>query len=351
MATDVSQLPYSTFIDIVNNYSSTDANAMLVSAARVLDRQCPLLSILPMMPSNNVLSNVAVRTDSLPVPGTRRFNIGVGTTAAHNTQISDPMALWEDYSDTDKELCNIQNDPTAWRLDQDASHMEGFRQLMESTLFYGSLGFDPGSFNGLSTRFNNLESYPNGDQSWVPNVWNNGATTGNSTSIWALEFGPKKITGLYPRNTAGGLMVDDLGERTKEYASSTNGSAPYSTLKLQVYSTHLRWWMGLQVQDERCVQRIANINPTALSANNFDENVLIEALTYLPGGGDDPSTVILCNRGMKAQIDIRAVSQKLNAYYTQNVETGDIWGKRVTRFQGIPILMSEKILNTETIVS
>ena len=142
---DVSQLGYSTFIDVVNNYSSTDANASLVTAARVLDRQCPLLSILPMVPSNNILSNVAVRNDSLPVPGTRRFNEGVSTTAAHNTQITDPMAMWEDYSDTDKELCNIQNDPTAWRMDQDASHMEGFRQLMESTLIYGSLAFDPGS--------------------------------------------------------------------------------------------------------------------------------------------------------------------------------------------------------------
>ena len=347
---DVSQLGYPTFIDVVNNYSSTDANASLVTAARVLDRQCPLLSILPMVPSNNILSNVAVRNDSLPVPGTRRFNEGVSTTAAHNTQITDPMAMWEDYSDTDKELCNIQNDPTAWRMDQDASHMEGFRQLMESTLIYGSLAYDPGSFNGLATRFNNLESYPNGDQSWVPNVWNNGQTTGNSTSIWAIEFGPKKVYGLYPRNTAGGLMVTDLGERTKEYYTALSNQG--ASKKLQVYSTHLKWWMGIQVEDERCVQRIANINPTGFSGpNGFDENVLIEALTYLPGGGDDPSTVILVNRGMKAQIDIRAVSQKINGYYTQNVETGDIWGKRVTRFQGIPILMDEKILNTEVPVS
>lgn len=347
---DVSQLGYSTFIDVVNNYSSTDANAALVTAARVLDRQCPLLSILPMQASNNILSNVAVRNDSLPVPGTRRFNEGVSTTAAHNTQITDPMAMWEDYSDTDKELCNIQNNPTAWRMDQDASHMEGFRQLMELTLIYGSLAFDPGAFNGLATRFNNLESFPNGDQSWVPNVWNAGQTTGNATSIWAIEFGPKKVTGLYPANTAGGLMVEDLGERTKEYYTALSNQG--TSKKLQVYSTHLKWWMGIQVEDERCVQRIANINPTGFSGpNGFDENLLIEALTYLPGGGDDPSTVILVNRGMKAQIDIRAVSQKINGYYTQNVETGDIWGRRVTRFQGIPILMDEKILNTETIVS
>ena len=49
---------------------------------------------------------------------------------------------------------------------------------------------------------------------------------------------------------------------------------------------------------------------------------------------------------------IRDVSQKTNAYYTQNQESGDIWGSRlVTRFQGIQVVMCEKILNTEPTVT
>src|SRR5215471_12047805 len=125
MATDVAQLPYATFNDIINNYSSKDGMAAFVKSARVLDRKCPLLTILPMIESNNVLSNIATRTDALPVPGTRQWNLGVTPTTAKNTPIADPMAIWEDYSEVDKELCRIQNDPTAWRMDQDASHMEG----------------------------------------------------------------------------------------------------------------------------------------------------------------------------------------------------------------------------------
>jgi hypothetical protein len=51
-------------------------------------------------------------------------------------------------------------------------------------------------------------------------------------------------------------------------------------------------------------------------------------------------------------MNIRAVSQKTNAYYTQNAETGDIWGsRRITRFQGIQVVMAEKISNSETIIS
>lgn len=350
MSTDVSQLGYTTLQDVINNYSTQDARAPFVMAARVLDRMCPLIRYLPMIPSNQILSNIAVRTDSLPIPGTRRFNTGVQPTAAKNTPISDPMALFEAYSEVDKELWKIQNDPNMWRQDQDLNHVEGFKQLLESLLFYGNLSQDPGSFNGLATRFNSLSSYPNGDTSWQPNVWNNGATSGAVTSAWFIELGPMKTYGIYPPNTPGGLNIEDLGEMTKELAAGT-GSGPSLNYMYQVLRTHLTWRIGLQVNDERTVQRVANINPTALSSNNFDENVFIEAKNWLPGGGEAPGTVLLMNRALKTQVDIRAVSQKLNAYTNFSANETDVFGRSVTKFQNIPILMSEKILSTETVVS
>ena len=349
MATDQSVLNYTTLKDIVENYSSTDGNAQWIWAARILDRMCPMMRILPMVESNNVLSNVATRTDFLPAPANRQFNSGVAPTAAHNIPISDPIALLEAYSEVDKAQWRIQNDPNAWRMDQDANHIEGFRQALENAVWYGSLASSIGGFNGLATRFNNLESYPNGDTSWVQNVWNNGSSTANGvTSIWAVEFGPQKVYGIYPRNLPAGLAVEDLGEDTKQLPTSAAGG-PMLPNYYQVLRTHFTWNIGLQVADERCVQRIANINPTPLSANNFDENVLIEALRYLPSMGEAPGTVIVMNRAMKIQVDIRAVSQKINAYYTQD-EGGNVWGKPVTYFQGVPIMVSEKILGTETVV-
>ena len=348
---DVPQLGYTTLVDVINNYSTADARAVFVEAARVLDRMCPLIRYLPMVPSNQILSNIAVRTDSLPVPGTRRFNTGVQPTAAKNTQISDVMALFEAYSEVDKELYRIQNNPDMWRMDQDLNHVEGFKQLMEALLFYGNLSQDPGSFNGLSTRFNNLESYPNGDMSWVPNVWNGGQTSGACTSAWFLELGPQKVYGIYPPNTPGGFNIENLGEQTKEFAATTGGGPSLNYL-MQVLRTHLTWRMGLQVNDERCAQRIANINPTGFSGpNGFDENYFIEAKNQLPGGGEAPGTVLLMNRQLKTQVDIRAVSQKLNAYTYFSANEVDVFGRSVTKFQNIPILMAEKLLNTETVVS
>jgi hypothetical protein len=228
--------------------------------------------------------------------------------------------------------------------------MEALFQLMESTLFYGSLSNNPGSFNGLSTRFNNLESYPNGDQSWQPNVWNGGAATGNVTSLWLIEFNQDSVYGIYPPNTPAGLSTRDLGEVTKELSAATGATG--LNYMYQVLRTMLRWYMGMQVADERCVQRIANINPTALASNDFDENILIEAKNWLPRGGETAGTAIFVNRALKTQIDIRAVSQKINTYFTPPANgTMDVFGKAVTHFQGIPIYTAEKILSTETVVS
>src|SRR5271157_2821223 len=347
---DVAQLGYTTLDDVITNYSTVDAMARYVMAARVLDRMCPLIRYLPMVPSNQILSNIAVRTDSLPVPGTRRFNTGVQPTAAKNTPITDPMALFEAYSEVDKELYRIQNSPDQWRMDQDLNHVEVFKQLMESLLFYGNLMQDPGSFNGLTTRFNNLESYPNGDQTWLPNVWNGGVTSGSSTSAWFIELGKMKVYGIYPPNTPGGMNIENLGEMTKELPPTTGGG-PSLNYMYQVLRTHLTWRMGLQVNDERCAQRIANINSVALSTNNFDENVFIEAKNQLPGGGEAPGTVLLMNRQLKTQVDIRSTVQKLNAITNFSPNQTDVFGKKVTMFQGVPIIMTEKILNTETVVS
>lgn len=345
MATDQANLGFSTLMDIVNNYSSADARAIYIWAARILDRMCPFIRILPMIESNNILSNVATRTDYVPFPVTRRFNEGVTATVSKNTPINDPIALLEAYSEVDKDECDIQNDPTAWRMDQDANQIEGFRQMAETLFFYGNAALNSGAFNGLATRFNNLESLPNGLTDWPPNCWTGGVTSGNCTSAWIVEFGKQKVYGIYPKNMPGGLQIRNLGEVTKEYPSVAVGS-PVNKM-YQVYRTHFKWYLGLQVNDERCVQRVANINPTILSGNNFDENIFLEALNYLPDKGENPATGIFVNRALMTQIDIRAVSQKINTYFTQDQNTGDVFGRPVVRFRGVPIFLAEKILSTE----
>jgi hypothetical protein len=351
MATDVALLGYSTLSDVVANYTSLDAAAKFVMPTRILDRMTPLVKMLPMKASNNILSNIALRTDSLPVASTRMYNQGIKSTASKNTPINDPIALFQDRSSVDYDLWRVQNEPNVWRADQDMNHIEALMQLMESTLFYGSIAQNPGAFNGLSTRFNNLESYPNGDTSGVflPNVWNGGSTTGPCCSAWMIQFSEDTVYGIYPPNTPAGLSVRDLGENSRQLAAQTGSVG--DVYQYQVLETLLTWYMGIQIADECCVQRIANINPVGFSGpNGFDENIFIQAKNNLRRP-DGPNTVIFVNRQLKSQIDIRAVSQKINAYTNFNIDGTDVWGRTVTTFQGIPIYTAEKLLSTETVLT
>lgn len=349
MSTDVSVLGYPTFNDIMQNYSSLDARARFVMPARVLDRTTPFIKMLPMVASNNILFNVGSRTDSLPQANFRMYDQGIKSVASKNIPITDPIALAEMYSEVDKDKWEIQNEPNVWRSDQDMNCMEGMHQLIESTVIYGNLTTNPGGFNGLSTRFNNLTSVPNGSSDFKPNVWNGGATSGNCTSAWMIEFDPTGFYGIYPPNTPAGLSVRDLGEDTAQQ-TDVLGSVG-NMYKHQVLRSLLRWYIGIQVSDERCVQRIANINPTLLSSNNFDESIFIAAKNQLPRFGEYGTTAIFVNRDLKTQIDIRATVQKINAYTNFTANETDVFGKSVTKFQNIPIYVAEKLLSTETPVS
>jgi hypothetical protein len=344
-----SVLGYKTLADVMNQYTSLDANGLYLEISEVLNRACPLLRIMPMVESNQVISHIGSRRSYLVTPGTRSFNKGIVPSASHVTPLTEGIALYEDYCEIDADLCRIQNNPARFRQDEVLAKFESFKQKLEYGWFYGSIATDGNAINGLVQRFNSLTHRPNGDTSWPYNIWDGGVAAGAgavTTSIWLLELGVNKVYGIYPKNMPAGFKHTDLGEVTKEagYAESSAGSL------FQVYRDHLQWFIGLFVGDERCVQRYANIATTG-SANIFDEEIIIKAKNQLPGMGEAPGTVMLVDRTIKSQIDIRAVSTKMNTYFRQDENTGNVWGTGVTRFQNIPVLVAEKLLDTETAIT
>jgi hypothetical protein len=259
-----------TIMDIVNGYTSLDGQAQYLWAAKVMAKKCPLLRLLPFFASNQIMSNIGSRVTYLPTPGTRRFNEGVAPTASHKTPFTDPIAMVEDYSEVDYALWKIQNDPNQWRQDEDAAKVEAMTQAMETLFIYGSLATDPGAFDGLANRFKSTTKRPNGVSFTPYNVISNGGSGNDCVSVWALELGNKKVYGIYPKNLPAGLQIEDLGKVTALMSDS-----PLSSPKLmEALRSHFAWHAGLVVEDERCVQRIANIEISGTSYV-FDEDNLI----------------------------------------------------------------------------
>lgn len=297
----------------------------LLTIAEVLTQDHPLLADAIALESNQVTSHVGTRRTSLPTGTWRRLNKGVVTEASATTQITEPMGMLEAYSKVDCKLVKMASNPTEFRSQEDLAFVEGLSQSMESALMYGDVATDPEKIDGLATRYNDLS---------LDNVWNCSGGGDDTTSLWIVQWGPTKVHLIYPPGGNIGIQSKDLGENTV----FDDDSNPY-----QAYMTHFTVDCGIFIHDDRCVQRVVNIE-TAGAISTLDDDLIIAALNQMPQRGGGPGTAIYANRTICTQFDIMA-KDKTNVNYTSD----NAFGEMVTRFRGTPIRMCEAIV-TETAI-
>jgi chorismate mutase len=286
-----------------------------------------------------MLTHVGNRDASLPTVQKRAINDGVPYSSHKEVPITAPMSLFETMSKIDEEILRLAGaKAAAVRQRKDKKFIEAMSQAVADECFYGSVADDVLGFNGFATIFNVSTDYPNGDSTWYYNVQLAGGGGGDTTSIWIIEPGPEKVHLIYPKGTQAGLEIHDLD---KQLVAGITASTQYVA-----FVTQFKWRVGLYVQDERCVQRIANIETTG-AINIFDDDDLITALNRLPGMGEDPATRIYVNRTIRTQMDIN-VKDKNNMNYTN---VNDAFGKPVLYFRGVPVQVVDAILNTETAIA
>lgn len=321
-----------TLVDLVKMLNPNDGRLLFV--AQTLARKNPIVREVPILEANQILAHVGSRQNSLPTVQKRAINDGVPKSTHKEIPVTAPMSLFETMSQIDEELLRLAGaNAAAFRERKDAAFIEAMAQAVADEIFFGSLADDVLGLNGLATMFNSLSTYPNGDATWFYNVLSGGGS-GGCTSIYAIEWGPEKAHLIYPKGTQAGIEINDLG---KQLVSGVTASTQFVA-----YVTQFKWRCGLYVQDERCVQRIANIERTG-ATNIFDDDQLIQALNQLPDMGENPATRIYCNRQIRTQMDIR-VKDKNNVNYN-NVT--DAFGKPVMYFRGVPVQVCDALNTAE----
>lgn len=324
-----------TISDVINSYSSLDGNAMYVKSANVLALKCPLFRMLPVFPTNQIMSEIFSKVNSMGSPSLRRFNEYVTPTKNSRTPGTEPVAMFDDWSEVDSALYDLQNDKEQWRMDEDMMKMESMAQAIEDQLLNGNMGTYPAGINGLFTRYNLSTRRPNGVSSTRYNVQLAGGSGSDVTSVIAMELGPTKVYGIYPKNSRAGINLENKGKVTSESSGA----------RMDVYRTHLQAYFGLVVKDDRCVQMVRNIEVSGTS-NLFDPDQLSSALRRLPGGGQDPNTIILCSPTIMDQMDSLA-RDKFNVTYTPD----EAFGGMTTRFMRVPVYVADKISEAQTAIS
>src|SRR5574343_711103 len=320
-----------TLVDIVK-----DSSLNITEFANVLARKNPIVREAPMMEANQALTHIGSKSSSLPTVQKRALNDGVPKSTHKEVPVTAPMSLFEAMSQVDEELLRLAGaNAPQFRARKDSAFAEAMTKDVADEIFYGSIASDVLGFNGFATLFNSSTVRPNGDSTWPYNVLLNGGSGSDGTSIYIVEWGMDKCHLIYPKGTVGGLEYVDLG---KQLVTGITASTQFVA-----YVSQFKWRCGLFVADDRCVQRIANIELSGAD-NIFDEDKIIEALGNLPDEGENPNTRIYVNRTIKTQMRIR-LKDKNNVHFTPE----SAWGQKVLSFDGIPVVTCDAI-TTETTV-
>lgn len=303
-------------------------NGNLLEIAEVLSITKEMFQDAVWIEANQTASHVGTKRTNLPSGTHRQANKGVASEASSTKQVAEPICRLEAHSRVDEAILDLAPDKAKARSQEDLAFVEGLGQTIETNMIYGDIDTNPEQIDGLATRY---------DATSDANVIGASGTGDDTTTLWVIEWGPMKVHMIYPKGSQAGLQTEDMG---KQLVTNDSGSTYF-----WAWFTKFVAWYGLYVHDDRCVQRIANIE-TSGSTNTLDDNDIIEALNLLPQAGGGGSTAIYVNRTLKTQLEILA-KDKTNVNYTSD----NAFGVPVTRFRGIPVRLCESIVNTESAIT
>ena len=309
-----------------------DPDGKIASIVEILNATNPVLDDLTFVEGNLPTGHRTTIRTGLPTPTWRKLYGGVQPTKSTTVQVTDSAGMLEAYAEVDKALADLNGNTAAFRLSEDAAHIEGMGQEMASTLFYGNEGTEPEAFTGLAPRYNSL-SAQNAD-----NIIDAGGNDSDLTSIWLCVWGNQTGHGIYPKGSLGGLQMTDKGQVTVENVDGNGG-------RMEAYRTHYRWDAGLTIRDWRYFVRIANIDVSNLNtiANTKDIiNWMIQASERIPELG----------KGRAAFYMNRRLREKLRLGILEKVSSNLTWetvaGERVMTFDDIPVRRTDALINTES---
>lgn len=321
-----------TYLDLQRRMDPNSAPAIIIEQ---LAQENEILQDMVVMECNSGINNVTTVRTGLPTGVWRKLNSGVPNDKSQTKQVSDTCGMLESYSEVDKDLVQLSNNPARVRATEDEAFAESFNQTMATTLIYGDTDSDPEKFLGLSPRFDTPASTKTASGY---NMIDGGGVGSDNTSIWLVVWGDRTAHGLYPEGLegTGGFTMNDLGEQTLFDANN---------YKYQGYRTHYKWNLGFTVRDWRYIVRVCNIDVPALIAASSAADLVrcmiraVERIQSVSSG----RAVWYVNRTVRTYLRTQ-ILEKSN----MNLTWETVAGKRVMMFDGIPVRLCEAILNTES---
>lgn len=324
----INNLP--TLLDIAQR---TDPDGRIADIVEAMARQSPFLQTMVWKEGNLPTGHKITTRNALPSLAWRKLNSGVPASKSRTGQVIETTGQLAGMSKVDVDLARINGNEAAFRASEDAAFVTQFHNTLEEAFFYSSQKTDPDQVHGLAPRFDSLTTGPGYKQIVDSQISGTGA---DQTSVWFVVWSPTTVYGITPKGMPTGLQMDDLGKQLTDDADGNQFTA---------WVTDWKWNVGFAVEDYRYISAVRNIDTGDIAATGM---ALIQDMvkayhkvkSWSAGRG-----AIYCNRTIMTYLHLQALDSVKNS--TLTIE--NIGGMPVTKFLGVPIYMTDGLLDTESV--
>lgn len=327
---------------------SIDPDGKVAAVAEVLSQTNEILDDCVFRPGNLPTGHRVVIRTGLPEVYWRSFNQGIPTSKATKAQVDEGIGMLEARSEIDVDLAKLNGNTDEFRLSEDRAFLEAMNQEMATTMFYGNPATDPKKFLGLSPRYSSLSA--GNAQNIIDGL---GASGNTNTSVWLVVWGDETVWCPFPDGTTAGLTAQDLGEDTVYDVNGVAGT------RMQAYCSLFQWKNGLCVKDWRYAVRICNLEVADLTGLSNEQlptaytnliHKMAQAVYRIPSFGMGRPCWYM-NRTVHSALSRMAMVSTSGVLKIEDGLSQFGTPRKYLSFMGIPIRLSDALLNTEAKVT
>ena len=278
----------------------------------------PLISRLPYVPATHGTVHKYTKESTAPTVGFRAANAGRAFSKSGDTEVTATLKILDWSYAVDKAIADayVLGGASAFVGREGRRHLRAALFAYEKQILNGTVDGDAAGFDGFADVI---------DLANAMCVDAGGTTASTGSSVYMIRAAESDVIGVLGNNG-----VFDMAESVvQNYVASG--------VNLPVYYTAGTGYCGLQVGSAHSIGRIANL--TQDSGKGLTDDLLYELQSLFPT--DRQPTHIVMNRRSREQL--RASRTATNA-------TG-VPAPLPDQWEGIPIIPTDAILNTETILT
>jgi hypothetical protein len=203
-------------------------------------------------------------------------------------------------------------------------------------LFYtdAAVASDPDAIDGILTRYTPPTLSAMTATAYTNVIACDGSVAAECFPVVIIKWGIDGVQLIHPKGEGTTFVEDDRGEVEMEDADH---------LPFVGWRSYFSFNYGIGVADDRCVQRLINVEWTDIKADAHFEEYLIQAIEQLP---DTQNAAVYVGRQIHT-----GIMQRMNSKANVNYSMEQVWARQMPTIMGVPIIRDDALSTAEAVIS